>query len=265
MLATVDLMPHERDRDDPAGADRDPPGAIVHPLMVQRWTDVVFLHWAYSPQVVQRLLPAGVAVDTIEGSAWVGLVSFRMDGLGFPGLAPLPLVGSFPEVNVRTYVRASGRHGVWFFSLDIDRLLPVLVARCAYHLNYCAGGVTHERSGDIVTSRVRRRWPRPDGRATTSVAVERSPLVVPGEPLVEFLTSRWGLVSATRRGGLRHAAVEHPPWALHHAEVLHLDDHLIAASGLPAPTSPPHVLWSPGVDVRIGRPHCLPTLPQRHR
>ena len=58
---------------------------------------------------MQKLLPAGVEVDTFDGSAWVGLIPFHMDGLGFPGLAPLPYVGSFPEVNVRTYVRASKR------------------------------------------------------------------------------------------------------------------------------------------------------------
>ena len=29
------------------------------------------------------------------------------------------------------------------------------------------------------------------------------------------------------------------------------------AAGLPRPVGPPHVLWSPGVDVRIGRPRPL--------
>jgi len=34
------------------------------PVMVQRWTDVVFLHWRFDPGVVQALLPDGVTVDT---------------------------------------------------------------------------------------------------------------------------------------------------------------------------------------------------------
>ncbi len=37
-----------------------------------------------------------------DGSAWVGLVPFHMDALGIAGSGPLPFVGSFPEVNVRT-------------------------------------------------------------------------------------------------------------------------------------------------------------------
>lgn len=234
--------------------DHDP---VRRPVMVQRWNDVVFLHWSYPVEVVQRLLPPGVEVDAFDGRAWVGLVPFHMDDLGLPGLAPLPHVGSFPEVNVRTYVRAGDRVGVWFFSLDVDRLLPVVIARVVYHLPYCAGRTHHGRAGDVLTSRVERRWPRPVGRATTEIAVRTGAPVDADDPLAQFLTARWGLVSAGRGGRLRYAPVDHPEWPLHHAEVLHLDDHLVAAAGLPRPEEPAHAMWSPGVDVRVGRPTRL--------
>jgi uncharacterized protein YqjF (DUF2071 family) len=230
---------------------------IAHPVMVQRWSDVVYLHWAYDPSVVQRLLPPGASVDVHDGAAWVGLVPFRMEGLGFPHLAPLPFVGTFPEVNVRTYVRAGGRRAVWFFSLDIDRTLPALVARWGYHLNYCVGAVGHQRTEDLVMSHVERRRPRSTAGATTSIAVRTAGPIDPAEPLTRFLTARWGLVSATRRGGLWHAPIAHATWPLHHADVLHVDDHLVTAAGLPAPSGIPLAMWSPGVDVEIGRPRRL--------
>ncbi|MDX2378669.1 MAG: DUF2071 domain-containing protein [Acidimicrobiia bacterium] len=224
------------------------------PVMVQRWTDVVFLHWRFDPGVVQALLPGGVTVDTHDGSAWVGLVPFQMEGLGVPGLAPLPHVGRFPEVNVRTYVRAGRRRGVWFFSLDVDRLLPAVVARVAYHLPYCAGRAHHVRNSELVVSRVERRWPRADDSPVSEIVVKTGAAVDPDDELIRFLTDRWGLISSTRRGGLRYAAVDHPAWSLHAAEVVHLADGLVAAAGLPAPHATPHVMWSPGVDVRVGRP-----------
>lgn len=225
--------------------------------MVQRWNDVVFLHWRFEPDAVQRLLPEGVEVDTFDGSAWVGLVPFHMDGLGIPGIAPLPHVGSFPEVNVRTYVRARGRIGVWFFSLDVDRFLPAAVARMTFSLPYHSGSATHLRTGGIVTSRVRRAWPRSDATSTTEIAIRTGPLIDHTAAFARFLTARWGLISATRAGRLRYAPVDHPPWELHEAELLHLDDHLVAAAGLPHPEGPPSVMWSPGVDVRVGRPHTV--------
>ena len=79
---------------------------VRRPVMTQFWADLVFLHWRYDVDVVQRLLPPGVLVDAHDGSAWVALVPFRMERLGLPGVGPLPLVSQVPEVNVRTYVRS---------------------------------------------------------------------------------------------------------------------------------------------------------------
>ena len=241
------------------------PEPVRRAVMVQRWNDVVFLHWRYDPAMVQRLLPRGVTVDEHDGAAWVGLIPFSMEGLGVPGMAPLPVVGSFSEVNVRTYVRAGNRRGVWFFSLDVDRRLPALVARSAYHLPYFAGAAVHRRTDDLVRTRVERRWPTDDGSARTGIVARSAITVRTGgpidadAPLPRFLTARWGLITSTRRdrdrpGRIRYAPVDHPVWPLHAADVVDLDDGLVAAAGLPHPRTAPHAMWSPGVDVRVGRP-----------
>ena len=67
-------------------------------------------------------------VDTFDGSAWVGLIPFSMRRIGLSHGPAVPYFGSFAEVNVRTYVIAGGRPGVWFFSLDVDRLLHHITA-----------------------------------------------------------------------------------------------------------------------------------------
>ena len=72
-----------------------------------------------------------------------------------------------------------------------------------------------------------------------------------------FLTARWGLYSRFHGGRTAWAPVDHPAWALHRATLLDLDDDLVEVAGLPV-EGEPHVLWSPGVDVRIGRPVLLP-------
>ncbi len=51
--------------------------------------------------------------------------------------------------------------------------------------------------------------------------------------------------------------MEHAPWPVHRAELLDLRDDLVAAAGLPGAAGAPHVLWTPGVSVRIGRPRPL--------
>ncbi len=120
----------------------------------------------------------------------------------------MPYVGSFPEVNVRTYVRAGDRRGVWFMSLDIDRWLPALVARLGYRIPYCVGDVRHVRIGDRVLSSVDRRWPRVSG-ATAAVSVTVGDPVA-DDDLSRFLTARWGLLARPFRGRPVWAPVEHP-------------------------------------------------------
>ena len=237
-----------------------PPPLVVapvqRPVMTQYWADVVFLHWRYDPAIVQALLPDGVEVDVFDGSAWVGLVPFRMEQLGFGRLPPVPRLGTFPEVNVRTYVRSGSKRGVWFFSLDIDLLLPMLVARGWYRLPYCVGDVRHDRDGETIRTQVTRHRPRPEADASTDIEVLVAAATAQG-PLTEFLTSRWGLITSGRGGRLRYAPVSHPEWPLYRARVERLTDNLVVAAGLPEPVGRPHALYSPGVPVRVGLPRAI--------
>ena len=229
-------------------------------VMRQQWLDLAYVHWRYDPAVVQALLPAGLTVDTFDGSAWVGLIPFSMRGIGLPHGPAVPYLGSFAEVNVRTYVRVGDRAAVWFWSLDVDRLLPAVVARLTYRLPYCWGRTSHVRvasnasasgaAGDTLRTVVRRRWP--ERVADSSIVVEMGEPVV-ADPLDVFLTARWGLASRGLRG-LRYAPVDHEPWPLRTARLVSLDDSLVQAAGLPAPQGDPHVRCSDGVSVRIGRP-----------
>ena len=236
------------------------PITVERAAMVQWWDELTFLHWRYPAEQVQALLPDGLEVETGDGSAWVSLVPFHLS-VALPHTPQVPWLCRFPETNVRTYVRspADGRSGVWFFSLDADRLAAVLVARLGYRLPYVWSRMRLDRAGDRVRYDSRRRWPGPRG-ASCHAVVEPGEAYEPASltELDHFLTARWGLFS-TPRSGLHHAEVWHEPWPLHRVEVLELQDELVAASGLPAPTGPPLAHWSPGVQVRIAWPQAVPT------
>jgi hypothetical protein len=45
--------------------------------------------------------------------------------------------------------------------------------------------------------------------------------------------------------------VRHPPYPLHGASIDHLSETLLAAAGITAPTEPPSIHFSPGIDVDI--------------
>ncbi len=229
------------------------PDPVRRAVMRQEWKDLAYLHWRYDADEVQRLLPAGLTVDTFDGSAWVGLIPFSMRDIGLARGPSVPYLGSFAEVNVRTYVHVNGRPGVWFFSLDVDRLLPAVVARVSYRLPYCWGTTSHLRSGEMLTTQIVRKWPERVAESNISI---RMGAPVEADDLDVFLTARWGLYSRSRNG-LRYAAVDHEVWPLREAEALQYDPVLLEAAGLSAPIGEPHARCSDGVHVRIGLPRTV--------
>jgi hypothetical protein len=244
--------------DDGAAADLQYGPACEVPIeraaMVQWWDQLTFLHWRFDPAAVQRLLPDGLTVETRDGAAWVSLVPFFLR-VGLPGIPPVPWVSRFAETNVRTYVTGNdGSSGIWFFSLDAARLGAVVVARSTYRIPYFWSDMEIERTGDRISYRCRRRWPGPRG-ASSHVEIDIGDAFAPAEltELDHFLTARWALFSAPR-SGLHTARAFHDPWPLHRGEVVHLDDQLVQAAGLPAPEGEPIVHWSRSVAVRIGWP-----------
>jgi uncharacterized protein YqjF (DUF2071 family) len=223
------------------------------PLACQRWQSLTFLHWRYDPAEVQRLLPPGLQVDTYDGAAWVGLTPFLLVRFRPLCLPPVPVLSTFPETNVRTYVRdEQGTDGLWFLSLDVSRLATALAARSFYWVPYHWADMSVEEGPTVRYTSRRRTFPgrgvrhRIRIRPTTPVADDRS-------ELVDFLTGRWRAFSRIA-GRLAVAPVEHQPWPLVHADVEELDEDVVAATGLPPPDGDPFTHFSPGVDVRLGRP-----------
>ena len=225
------------------------------PVMVQGWSDVVFLHWATDPDAAARWLPLGVRHDRFEGRVFVGLVALHMQVAPFG--VPVPRLGSFVEVNVRLYsVDHAGRRGLVFASLDADRLAPAAAGRLGYRLPYAWGEFRGSRVGDTVTYAGRRRWPGP-ARPATAFSVRIADRIASPSAFEQFLTARWTL-HGSAAGRSWAVDIEHPPWILHSASLEAIDDELIGAAGLPAPAGDPvSALWSAGSEVRVGMPRLI--------
>ncbi len=230
----------------------DPPSWDSRTVLRQRWGDLAYFHWPYEASAVQQLLPAGVRVDTFDGAAWVGLIPFEMRDVQFGRTPPMRRLGTFIEVNVRTYViDALGRRGVWFFSLDVPRSAAVAVARLVFGLPYCWAHAEHSVDGDRHRYQTARRWPARE-QAVADIRFRVAGRLADSETsaLDHFLYARWGMV-AERRRQLSFGRVNHPRWPLHQVDGVEIDQTLIEAVGLPTPAGAPRAHFSPGVDVKI--------------
>jgi uncharacterized protein YqjF (DUF2071 family) len=231
------------------------------PVMKQSWRDLLFLHWPIPVQAIRPLIPADLELDLFDGSAYVGLVPFTMKGVRPVGFPPVRGLSSFHETNVRTYVHHQGTNpGVWFFSLDAANLIAVQLARTFFHLPYyharmfleCEPSRESNRAAPILYAGVRRQ-PTP---TPTSYALRARPTgsIEPAraETLEFFLAERY-ILYTRKRDTLLSGRVHHTPYPLQSAELLSLDESLLAAAGLERPPHRPLAHFAHGVDVDVFR------------
>jgi uncharacterized protein YqjF (DUF2071 family) len=186
-------------------------------IMGQTWDDLLFAHWRVDAAALGELVPAGLEVQEHDGSAWLGVTPFVLNNFRLRGMLPLPVVSSFPEINVRTYVSAEGKPGIWFFSLDTSSRGAVEAARRLYKLPYFHARMAVEHvAGRVDYSSTRRESPRPFVFTGSYAATGEATIAEPGT-LEYFLTERYCLYSADE-SRLHRAEIHHPPWPLRPAD-----------------------------------------------
>jgi uncharacterized protein YqjF (DUF2071 family) len=224
-------------------------------VMVQTWHDLLFAHWPMPVDSVRSSIPRALEIDAFDGSAWVGVVPFRMSGVRLRGTPALPWLSAFPELNLRTYVTHGGKPGVWFFALDAANPIAVAVARAWFHLPYFRARMgVHSERDEIVYSHVRTHR----NAAPAELAARYSPA---GDvfrsragSLEHWLTERYCLYASDARGDLQRGEIHHVPWPLQAARADIARCTLPAAHGLALPSSPPLLHFARRLDVIIWAP-----------
>lgn len=214
----------------------------------QRWRSLLFVHWPVPIDAMREAVPRALELDLLDGTAYVGVVPFAMEGVK-PSWWPEALAFRFLETNVRTYVVHRGVPGVYFFSLEAASRLAVFAARTFWGLPYHHARMALSRGGNEIRYETRRsgRGARLLARYVVGDALGASR----PDTIEHFLLERYVLF-VERRGRLFSGRVHHTPYPAHRAELLEVEDDLVAAAGLPAPRgAPAYVHYSPGVDVEI--------------
>lgn len=200
-------------------------------VMTQTWHEVLFAHWRADVAQLRRRVPPAFDLDLFRGEAWVGVVPFVMTNVGLRATPALPWISSFPELNVRTYVRVGDRAGVYFFSLDAARWLPVAAARTLTNLPYYVADMTVERRQHQVRYESSRRR----GRSAQFKALYEpvgEPFVAPVGSIEYFLTERYCLYHQHWFGRPYRLEIHHPPWSLQLASAAITANSMAAASDL---------------------------------
>jgi hypothetical protein len=227
--------------------------------MLQRWEHLAFLHWRYEPAVVQALLPPQLTVDTWNDAAWVGLVPLFMRDVRPRFVPPIPALSDFLELNLRTYVYdATGRPGLYFYSLDCDQPLAVETARRFLNLRYEHCVISAAAGSDGWVNFEARRAGTGEKSAFRYQAFGEA--ATAGEDTLEFfLIERYRLFTTDGAGEQLHSIrVCHAPYRIRSARVAAWSDVSLRQAGFEPPLrDPDHICCADSVEVEVFAPEKI--------
>lgn len=202
-------------------------------LIRQRWSNVLFLNFFLPPHLIT--LPEGLEVDTFEGLGCLSIVPFFMSGVRFRWTPYLPF-NHLWELNLRTYVKAQGQPGIYFYTLDSPHRLANWIARTFFHLPY--------RFNQLEGAISRRRYLFSANNNFKIEAKIGSP--IQKDEKLYWVTERYSVFNQVK-GQIWEGVVRHEPWTLHSAQVKQFENHWSQDFGFDL--SEPHATYSPGLEV----------------
>jgi len=234
--------------------------SVSRPFLTADWHHVLGVTYATEVAPLVPYLPPGAEIDELDGAARVSLVAFGFRRTRVRGLAIAGHI-TFPEINLRFYVRLHGERAVVFIREFVPRPAISLVARLLYNEPYrtipMRETVIEPGSGPRARLGVRHRFgPRHRNRIEAwADPSAREP--EPGSPEYWLTHHDIGLGTA-HDGRTRSYRVEHPVWALHEVSDLKLDVDFAALYGRECgwlhDAQPSHVTLAAGSGVGISAP-----------
>jgi uncharacterized protein YqjF (DUF2071 family) len=217
--------------------------------MRQSWLDLLFAHWPVPAAALRPLVPPSLSIQEHDGTSWVGVVPFRMEGVMTRGLPDVAGISAFAELNLRLYVERDGKPGVWFISLDAANSLAVWAARRLFHLPYFRADMSvREEAGRIRYDSVRRS---PAARIAFRGTYGPTSEVIEPSSLERFLTERYCLYARAPSGALLRAEIHHAPWPLQRASAEIEENTIGDAQGIPLVGAPPLLHFARRLDVVV--------------
>jgi uncharacterized protein YqjF (DUF2071 family) len=210
-----------------------------HPwFWYQEWNEAIFFHYQVDGRKLRSLVPNHLELDQFNGEHWISVVAFTMDKVHPRFTFPIPILSTFHEVNLRTYVKKDGKPGVYFLSIEAEKWIPTLFARLASGLPYQHSKIQRTKNTYHLNGK----------RSRIELDFQVTDPIKHPNPRELWLTERYSLY----RGKDPYETaldVHHKPWELFQVEFMKLNIGYTAFYGLTDFLKPDLTHYSPGVQV----------------
>jgi uncharacterized protein YqjF (DUF2071 family) len=184
-------------------------------FLTARWENLIMANYAVETDVLMPFLPKGVELDLFEGQAYVSLVGFMFKKSRIFKL-PIPLLGTFEEVNLRFYVKRKVnneyRRGVVFINETVPYKPVAWLANKLYKEHYIAiptkNKILHSENNKTVKYdwKIQGKWNFLEVQATTKARE------MPSNSLEEFIFEHYYGYTKINETETQEYKINHPRW-----------------------------------------------------
>jgi uncharacterized protein YqjF (DUF2071 family) len=130
-------------------------------FLTAEWQNIIMVNYEIDPKYLTPYLPQGVDLDYYNGKTYVSLVGFLFKDSSLFKI-PIPLFGTFEEINLRFYVtRKIGnevKRGVVFINETVPNKTVAWIANKLYKEHYTSIPTKHKWKIDADYKEIEYQW-----------------------------------------------------------------------------------------------------------
>ncbi|GGP16761.1 YqjF family protein [Oceanobacillus neutriphilus] len=185
-------------------------------VLLQKWEHILFLHYPIAPETIKTYLPKEVELDTYNGQAWISIVAFAVSRNRLHYLPAVPYIHPMLQINVRTYIKRKGEIGVYFFTMDTNKLSAALGGRIV-NAPFLHADMTMKNSANTYYIHSARKEKLPAAFQASYSPVGHA--FYPEKQSLDYWLLERYIFWSYKKGRLYRGDIKHDRWEIRTAEV----------------------------------------------
>ena len=182
------------------------------------WENIIMANYEIEPKILIPFLPKGVDLDLYDGKAYISLVGFMFKNTKLFNI-PIPMLGTFEEINLRFYVtRKDGnqtKRGVVFINETIPYKLVAWMANKLYKEHYTVVPTKNDICSDEKSQKIEFKWLLNKKWNSIFVEAEIKSEKMKKNSLEKFIYEHYYGYTKIDAQKTEEYQLQHPSWKVH--------------------------------------------------
>jgi uncharacterized protein len=204
-------------------------------FLTASWRNLIMANYEIDPVILRPWLPAFTELDEYEGKYYVSLVGFMFEDVKIKGIS-IPFHTHFPEVNLRFYVKHTGKdgivkRGVVFISEIVPKPAIAWVANNLYKEKYAAARMKYVLAplADGYKFDYHFKWKGRNNLVSATVQNALQPMASGSKQA--FIFEHYYGFAKVNDALTNQYTVEHPSWQIYPVTSYYIDCHFESLYG----------------------------------